>query len=545
VIKDVRIVDGTGAPEFRGDVGLTGDRIAAVGKVEASDAPTIDGAGQVLAPGFVDIHTHYDPQLCWDRTASPTPEHGVSSLIIGNCSISLAPVRPSDTDRVVGLFGSVEDMESALLRSTIPFSWNSFGDYLSYMGKGLGPNVGALLGHSMLRMFVMGEAAQQRLATDDEIERMCEVLRQAVEAGAIGLSYSFSHLDEKGRMVPAMFSDTREREALTRTLGQVGRGVIEFTTGSGPERKRALIDEFAQYALDYGVNSYLSPLLQYPGSDDWRRDLEQIDGWWRRGAPLYAQTHTRPIDNTMALSKGSAVLGKQPTWRRILDLPMDQRIATLKDEAQRAILNEETDKVMWFVGSALVKRALSARNAPLVGRSVQSIAQETGQTFCDALIDIALADDLATEFNLDTGIHSDEPAVIELLHHPAVHMGAGDAGAHITQFAGAGDTTYLFERFVRELKAMTLERGVQRLTSELAQVWGLKDRGEIAVGKYADLVLFDPDTIGREPEVWVDDLPGGAGRYTRQAKGVRQVIVNGKPIVVDGTYTDQRPGRVV
>lgn len=553
IIRNARIVDGSGKPAYAGELAVAGDRIAAVGPRDSvpavPGAAELDAGGKVLAPGFIDIHTHYDPQLCWDRLATPTPEHGVTSLVMGNCSIGMAPVRPEHRRKLVSLFGSVEDMESALLERTVPFAWESVAEYLAWQGRELGPNVGVLVGHAVLRLYVMGDAAQQRAATDDEIARMAALLEEALQAGALGLSFSFAHLDEAGHELPCHYADRRERLALLQAMARAGRGVVEVAPQLlNPDEGLRQLDEFGELSLETGVMVSLSPLLQSRGRREaWRELLARFEHWQARGAKLFAQTQVRPLDFTIRLSQGSAILAKMPGWRALLDLPVAERIRRFSDVAVRQALQHEIDTAPGMAGLAgtfVVKRAMNAAHRALEGRRVREIAEERGQSFTDTLVAIALADDLETEFNQAVA-HTDAAIVGDLLDHPAVHIGSADAGAHITQFSGAGDSGLLFERYVRERGRMTLERAVQRLTADLAGAWGLRQRGALRPGWFADLVLFDADTIGRGDELWADDLPGGSGRYVRGARGIERVWVNGQLLVDQGRYTAARPGCIV
>lgn len=547
VIRNARIVDGTGAPAFKGDVGVAGDRIIAIGAVSGRGATEIDAEGRVLAPGFIDVHTHYDPQLCWDRLATPSPEHGVTSLIMGNCSISLAPVMPGQQKKVIHMFGSVEDMEGQLLEATVPFCWQTFAEYIDYLKQGLGPNVGVFVGHSVLRYYVMGAESQARIATDEEIDRMCSELRQALRAGAFGLSYSYGHFDEAGRDLPCHYADKREKMAFMRVMKEEGRGMVEAT----PKLLDLAIglpqiDEFGEMALETGVTCTVSPILQSTSQPDvWRKLLDRFEFWQAKGAPLFAQTQVRPLDFLVKLTQGSAALSKMPTWRSLFNLPVAERKHQFADPAVRQQLQDETQPLTRMLESFAVKRSTSPRNQAYIGRRLMDIARQESRTFTDVMLDIALADDLETEFSQLGLAHVDLDVVSLLLNHSGIHIGSGDAGAHITQFSGAGDTCYLLQKFVREEGRMSLERAVQRLTSDLARGWSIADRGEIAVGKFADLVVFDPDTITRGEEQWVEDVPGGSGRYVRRPQGVYQVIVNGSVLVNQGEYTDQRRGQII
>ena len=546
-IRNAEIIDGAGKPAVRGDVGVEGDRIVAVGRVEGEAATEIDAAGLSLAPGFIDIHTHYDPQLCWDRNATPTPEHGVTSLVMGNCSISLAPIRPQDRPRAIHMFGSVEDMEGRLLEETVPFSWESVPEYLAYLRAGLGPNVGSIVGHSMLRLYVMGADAQARPATDAELSKMCEILREAIAAGAFGLSFTFNHFDERGGQLPCHYADRRERKALMQVLAQAGRGVVEVAPNFfRRDPDLPFLDDWAQLALETGVTTSLSPFLVMPNLPGrWRQLVEWLEGWRARGAPIFAQTQVRPLDMTVQLSKGSTILSKAPSWRDSFEASPEDRLRLYHDPDVRRVLVAEGERLKSAMTALVVKRGRSAAVVAQEGRRVSDIAAEAGKTFTETLLDLALADELETEFALNGFLHGEEADVAVLLQHPGVHIGAGDAGAHINQFAGAGDTSYLLERFVRERGDLKLEEAVRRITSELAQTWGMRDRGVLAPGAFADLTLFDPATIARGEESWVEDVPGGQGRYIRRPTGVEKVVVNGELLVVDGAYTGAQPGRLL
>ncbi|SCW72841.1 N-acyl-D-aspartate/D-glutamate deacylase [Sphingobium faniae] len=544
VIRNARIVDGSGRPAFRGDVAVTGDRISEVGEVADVGAVEIDAGGLVLAPGFIDVHTHYDPQLCWDKLATPTPEHGVTSLIMGNCSVSLAPVVPEAKDKLIGWFGSVEDMDGELMRQNVDFDWETVEQYLKALRPDLGPNVGVLIGHAVIRAYVMGAAAQERAATDEEIARMAEILRDALRAGAFGLSFTFNHLDDRGEELPCRYADRRELVALLREVAEADRMVEvapDLRAGSDPLH---YYDLFGELSIETGARVSLSPILVVRGQNIWKAMVERLEGWRARGARLFAQTQVRPLDMTVSLVGGSPIFGKTPLWRSVMDAPRERRAAMLAEPGNREVLVEEADQ-MSVIGELEVRTVHSDRNRQYAGRKLGEIAAAGRRRLGDVLIDIVLADNLETEFLLTGFVHDDAESVATLLHNPAIHVGSADAGAHITSFSGAGDTCYLFEKYVRKEKAMRLERAVQRLTSDIARDWGIADRGGIIAGYYADLVVFDPETIARKGEVWVEDLPSAGGRYVRGAQGIAHVIVNGEVLVNGADYTDARPGKLL
>jgi len=546
VIRNAMIVDGTGKPGFSGDVAVVGDRIVEVGHVTGSGKREIDAAGKILAPGFIDVHTHYDPQLCWDKLATPTPEHGVTSLIMGNCSVSLAPVAPDAKDMMIGWFSSVEDMDTGLLSQNVSFAWETSAEYLQELRRDLGPNVGAFVGHAPIRAYVMGAASQERAATADEIGAMVGVLRDALQAGSFGLSFTYNHLDHHGRELPCTYADRAELLALLQEVARQGKMVEvspNFRAGADTIK---YFDLFGELSLETGCRVTLSPILVIGGRDGaWKERLARLEYWREKGAKVFGQTQVRPLDMTINLGQGAVLFGKTPLWRTFMDQPLEGKMAMLDKTADRAALVDEADSFAATIAKLVVQEVVAEANRPYVGHNLEALADQQGRRIGDVLIDIMRADRLETSFTLTGVVHANPKHVIQLLDHPYMHIGSADAGAHITVFSGAGDTCYLFEKYVREEGLMTLERAVQRLTSDIARDWQLTDRGEIAPGKFADLVLFDLEKIGREPETWVNDLPGGGGRYVRAARGIEKVIVNGQILVNDGQYTQARGGQLL
>jgi N-acyl-D-aspartate/D-glutamate deacylase len=273
--------------------------------------------------------------------------------------------------------------------------------------------------------------------------------------------------------------------------------------------------------------------------------LARLEYWREQGAKVFGQTQVRPLDMTINLAQGAVLFGKTPLWRTFMDQPLDGKIAMLDNPRDRKTLEDEADSFAGTIAKLVVQNVIAEKNRRYVGHSLQDLSGRDGRRIGAVLIDIVTADRLETTFTLTGVVHANPHHVIQLLDHPYIHIGSADAGAHITVFSGAGDTCYLFEKYVRDEKLMTLERAVQRLTSDIARDWGLVDRGEIALGKFADLVLFDLATIRREPEEWVNDLPGGGGRYVRSARGIDKVVVNGEVLVDNGDYTDARPGTLL
>jgi N-acyl-D-aspartate/D-glutamate deacylase len=547
VIRNALIVNGTGEPGFRGDVAVAGGRIVAIGDVGATSGREIDAAGKVLAPGFIDIHTHYDPQICWDRLATPSLEHGVTTVVFGNCSLSLAPVRPGQTRKLTKMFEKIEDIKEPTFAEAVPYDWESFPDYLRFIRPGLGINVGALVGHSALRYYVMGAASQERVATDAEIAEMCRLLEEAMAAGAMGLSISYVDIDENGRPVPSRYADMREKTALCQAMAKSGRGVLQTVPYFiDIERQLANIRELGDLSLASGVTCSIAPIVYSPlGPENWKRSLAELEAQRARGAKVFGQSMPRTFDINIRLSETSFLLYGLPSWNAIMDKPVAERIALFGDPDARKRLVMEAATLIPLLLQTRIGQTYAPENACHSGRMLTEIAQEQGRMLPDVMLDIALADGLRTEFQVRGAIHADSEIVAKILDHPLIHIGGSDAGAHIAQFCGAGDTAYMLERFVREEGRMTLERAVHRMTGELARDWGISDRGTIELGKAADLVLFDPATVSRGEEIFVGDFPGGANRYVRHAAGFDKVIVNGAVVVDQGAYTAARAGTIV
>lgn len=548
IIKNGNLIDGTDAPAYRGDLAIKDGKIAAMGTVEGSAEREIDANGLAVAPGFIDIHTHFDPQLCWDGFATPSIEHGITTVVTGNCSLSLAPIRDRKAaDKIVSMFGVIEDIKKRTFDEAVPFTWESFPDYLDHIRGSLGINVGALVGHSALRLYVMGAASQERAATPEEIGEMCALVEEAMAAGALGISSSYVDMDENGHPVPSQFADLDEKIALAKAMAKSGRGIWQIVPFF-PDLNRELenIKELGEISLAAGIPCSLQPVLSSPTSPLAEEIIAGLEAEHARGARVYGQVMPRCFDLNMRLSETSMLLFSLPKWKAIMDLPADQRAEQFS--AQREVLVAEMKEAQGMSGALpflTVGETFSPGNADYRGRSLMEIAQAEGKELGDVILDISLADNLDTEFQLKNVINADKPSVAKLINHPLCHFGASDAGAHITQFCGTGDTTHLLEHYVRETGQMTLERAVFRMTGEVAKDWGLHDRGQLEVGKAADIVIFDPDTVSVGQEEFVDDFPGEARRYVRRSQGYHSVLVNGAVTYTDGGYTDATAGAVV
>ena len=546
IVRGGLVVDGSGQPGFRGDVAVKDGQIAAVGQVEGEAHRIVEAQGRVVAPGFIDPHTHFDVQLLWDGAARPALEHGITCVVPGNCSLSLAPLKAEDRPRLIGMFQQIEEMPPEAFTTAFEWTWEDFAGYRAALEKDLSINVAPLVGHSVIRLWVMGPAAQQRAATESEIACMQALLRECLDAGAIGLSTSFVDIDENGRPVPSRFAQFAELDALAAVLGQYGRMLQCVPEFYATDITIARIDQLAELSLKHNIPTTFSPLFDTAAvPDNAPRAIARVEEQVARGARVWPQMQTRPIDISFSLLRPSLFFARLPRWVRILRLPLADRLASLRDpvtvETLVADLGPDGGEQMM---GRLVVRGGDAAPAELVGRTLSEIAKDRGEAPALALINLSLAHGLDVAFLSASAGHQSTDRIGPMLANPLVHIGASDGGAHLASFSTYGDTGYLFSEFVRKGRHLSLEQAVAKITAETADIWGLKDRGRLKPGLAADIVVFDPDTIDRGEERPAFDMPGDGMRYIRDAKGIDTVLVNGEVAYADGCYTRARSGVV-
>ena len=548
LIKNGSVIDGTGSATKHADLGIKDGVIVSIGQLEGDALETIDAKDLVVSPGFIDIHTHFDPQLCWDGHATPSIEHGITTVVTGNCSLSLAPIKgKEDADKIVSMFGVIEDIKKTTFDEAVPFSWQSFPEYLDHIRPKLGINVGALIGHSAIRLFVMGPESQGREATQEEISKMCDIVREAMRAGALGISSSYVDIDENGDPVPSRFAGFDEKVALAQAMGESGRGIWQVVPYF-PDMKQQLdnIRELGDISLAANVPCSLQPVLSSPTSPNAEELIEALEKEQARGARVFGQTMPRCFDLNMRLSETSMLLYALPRWKKIMDLPREQRLEQFKEQKSE-LVNEMKDAkgMSGSIPFLKVGSVKSDENQRYQGQYLGAIAQEENKELGEVILDLSIRDNLDTEFQLQNVINADKQAVAKIVSHPLCHFGASDAGAHITQFCGTGDTSHLLQHYVRETSTFSLEEAIHKMTGELAVDWGLADRGTLEEGKAADIVIFNSETVSVGKEEFVDDFPGEARRYVRKSEGYDVVIVNGAIAYQDGRYTETLNGRVV
>jgi len=544
VIRNGRIVDGSGVPAFVGDLAIANGRIAHVGgRITGEARKEIDARGQVVAPGFIDPHTHFDAQLLWDGQARPALEHGVTTVVHGNCSLSLAPLKAEHRPALVGMFQQIEEMPDAAFDGAFEWTWESFEDYVAALAGRISINVAPLVGHSVLRLWVMGEDAAKRAAKPEEITAMQQALRECLQAGAVGLSTSYVDVDENLQPVPSRYAHHEEIEALSAVLGEFGRMLQVVPEFYNTDITIARVDQLAEISLAHQIPTTFSPLFDSAATpQNVPRVLDRVAEQFARGARVWPQVQTRPIDISFSFEQASLLFAATPSWYMVMRLPRDQRIAALRDPDTRKKLIEDAEpdgNTRRFAGL----RVRQSRDASLIGRSLGELAEERSTTPAAAMIDLSLEEDLGIHFLSANMGHNDTDRVGPALANDFVHVGASDAGAHIQSFATYGDTGYLFSEFVREGGHLSLEKAVKKITSDTAQIWNLPGRGLLRAGQAADVVVFDPAQISRGEEVPALDMPEGGMRYVRDATGVDTVIVNGEVAYTsrDG-YTDAVSG---
>lgn len=548
VIKNGRIVDGSGLPAYTGDVAINDGRIAKIGKVDGAAAQTIDANGQAIAPGFIDPHTHFDAQLLWDGACKPALEHGVTTIVPGNCSLSLAPLKAEHRMKLVGMFNQIEEMPLKAFEEGVEWDWETFPEFIARIKRDLTVNVAPLVGHSVLRLWVMGDAAMQRTATPDELEQIRQLLRECLQAGAVGLSTSFVDMDETLKPVPSRYADAIELDALAAVLGEYGRMLQIVHEFYNVDLTVARVDELAELSLKHGIPTTLSPLfVNAQDNGDVDKVMARVREQIAAGARVWPQVQTRPIDISFCFEVPSLLFIRLPTWYATMRFGThDEIVAAFNDPEKRAVMTKEAEPLISTWSSLVIRQVQTEANQGLVGLRLKEVAANRNTGVIETMIDLSLEEDLQAHFLLADIGHNDNAKVGSLLADPLVHIGASDGGAHILSFATYGDTGYLFSKFVREEAALTLESAVKKITYDTANIWGLGERGLLHEGYIADVTIFDPDVLDRGIEQYVQDVPGDGSRYVRDAIGVSTVIVGGEVAYAQAEgYTLSRKGQVL
>jgi N-acyl-D-aspartate/D-glutamate deacylase len=548
IVRGGRIVDGSGLPSYVADVGVKDGKIAEVGRLKESAARTIDATGLAVAPGFIDHHTHLDAQMLWDPYGTCEPQHGVTTVVMGNCGLALAPIKKGDEDAIVKSFVRVEAIPRHALEQGVQWNWHSYGEYLDNFEGKVGINVGGLVGHIAVRHNVMGEDAVERKATGAEVKKMRSLVLEAMEGGALGMSTNRNerHMREDGKPVASRLADDEELFALCDVLGERNAGVIETILG----RNKIEHFEFYHELAKRTQRPVLWQSLQHRWVEPnlWREQLAAVEPIFKAGYQAYGLSHTVPLVRHFTL-KDCQVFDEFPVWKNLMFLPVEVRRQALADPATRVKLRADLADPRptnfhrrWDI--LKVEKAAKPENQKYNGKSIEELGRMRNQEPLDAFLDLSLEEDLGTIlWNANNG--GDWKAMGEILRSPYVLVGTSDAGAHVQFGADFGYGTILLGLWVRERQVMSLEQAVHKLTFHIASIFGLEGRGLLRTGYAADMAIFDPNTVGAHEPEWANDYPANSKRLVQRADGMHYTVVNGQVIHQDGRMTGDLPGQVL
>ena len=552
LIKNAKIVDGTGLPSFTGDIaiedGIIVDRGNNLGKAKC----IIDAQGLTLVPGFIDSHTHYDAQLTWDPWANPSPKLGVTTVVIGNCGFTIAPCKPEHRDLTMRNLTNVEGMSLDVLRQGIVWNFETFPEYLDFIeNRGVGPNVAAYVGHSSVRVYVMGEDALTRKATDSEILEMQAIVKESMMSGGLGFATSTfeGHNGENGVPMPSRLADDKEMHSIIMAMSSFGRGIFMLTRGSSTS-----IDKIQNWMKDSNRPAVVAALLHNPLSDNSTfKILDDISKATDKGIEMWGQVSCRPLSMEFTMKSPYLFEGIY-SWRPAMEcvsLELYEKVLAdnnfretllneIENDAQVRLFNGDWDKI-------IVREVNNKKYENFEGRSIKDIALDANVNPLDWLLDHSLSANGMDTLFIAMLLNSDEKAVGKLLKHPRSNITLSDAGAHLTFFNDAGYGLYMLQRWVRENKLMSIEEAIYNLTGKQADIYRIDQRGRLVPGQYADMMLFDPDEVAVSQSYRVSDLPGGGSRLNIDGEGIKGVWINGKRVLEDGDLINKNnlPGKVI
>ncbi len=550
LIKNGTLIDGTGGPAVPGNLAISGGRIAGVGDVDGLAKRVIDADGAVVAPGFIDPHTHYDAQICWDGAVTPSSWHGVTSVVMGNCGVGIAPCRPDAREIAMHDLVNVEAIPYGVLEEGITWDWETFPEYMTAaQDRAPALNLAFLAPLTPFRHYVMGGASLERSATPDETERISALLGEAMDAGAFGFSSTIlnQHLGFEGRPLACRNASRDEMKAYAGVLKSRGKGAIEIAL----TRQIGVLEDEQCELLDFLLDHSGRPVTFIALFD--RDDIpEAVRDTLRRAAPMIrkgARPQTSPLPLTREINMRSPFsFAAFPSWKRVFqDTSKDAQLAVYRDQVFRDQFREELKNPLAFGNweRITLHEVRSPELKPLEGLSVAEIARAQGQDGVDAFLDTAVADDLACEYTM-ASFNNRVDRMAELLNDPSILIGLGDGGAHVDMLCDSGYPTYLLGTWVRERKVLSLEEAVRRLTSDPAKLFGISDRGWLRAGLAADVAVFDPDTVGSSNRgERRHDLPGGGKRMVMPSRGVAYTLVNGEVVYDHGEIVADNAGRVL
>jgi len=550
VIKNGTVVDGTGAPRYQADVAVANGKIAEIGKITDGAKKTIDASDLIVSPGFVDPHTHYDAQICWDPLITSSSWHGVTSLVMGNCGVGLAPCKPEVRDVAAWDLVNVEAIPFDVLSKGIKWEWETFPQYMDAAAKrGSGINLGFLAPLTPFRHFVMGEESMDRAATPAETAQIKALIKEAVAAGAMGFTTSFiaQHIGYKGRPLACRQADFNEFRAYSNALKELGKGSIELALTNDisvvDEREYALLDLLL---TESGRPVTWLALLNRDDKPNVCMDtLRATEALCKKGA--VPQVSCRPLIIQIDL-RSPFIFSNLPCWNPAFQRPVEEQKAFYRDANFRAAFRKEMETPKVFGGRwdrAVVHEVSNPAMKSLLGKSVAQIAKDRGKDGLDTFLDLAIEDNLELQYTYEL-FNATEEKIPGLITDPRVMVGLSDGGAHVDMLCDAGYATYLLGTWVREKSVLTLEHAVKRLTSEPSAFFGLSQRGKVQKGMAADFAIFDLKTVGSQKRGEMrNDLPGGGRRLVMPARGVEYTVVNGTVLYEHQKHTGAFPGQVL
>ena len=556
LVKNGTVVDGSGSSGYRADVGIIDGKIAAIGRINEGAKQTIEADGHVVSPGFVDGHTHMDAQIFWDPIGSCSCYHGVTSVVMGNCGFTLAPCKQEDADMVFRNLERAEDLSRDAMLEGIDWRWETFPEFLDVIDElPKGINYAGYIGHSALRTYVMGERAFSDAASEDDVRNMQQLVKQAVQAGAIGFSTSrtFNHLTADDRPVASRIAEWDEVRAIVNAVGETGKGLFEIAgeaPGRDPERIAEYHGRLRDLAVESGVPQTWGMFSVRAAPDLWRPYFDLLDETAAAGGRMFAQVHSRALSSLLSFESNTP-FDSWEYWSEFRQLPLAEQAAKMRNPEIKAKLIEIGSRE--YTGPRVVGAEARPPEWDYIypmddmvydKPSMAELARAKGVHPVELMIDMALQRDLKMFFRQPIA-NEDQAQVLDMMKHPRSVITFSDSGAHVSQIMDSSLQTHLLSYWVREKQAMTLEEAIKQITYNTATMWGLHDRGLIREGMAADLVVFDADTIGaRMPDV-VHDLPAGAKRLKQTADGILNTVVNGEILLTNNEHSGAVPGQLL
>ncbi|MDH4076299.1 MAG: amidohydrolase family protein [Acidimicrobiia bacterium] len=555
VVRNGTVVDGSGLPRFRADVGVVSGKIAKIGRITGKGEQEIDAEGHVVTPGFVDGHTHMDAQIAWDPLGTCSCWHGITTVVMGNCGFTLAPARATERELVVRNLERAEDISAEAMAEGINWTWETFPEYLDTLERlPKGINYSGYVGHSALRTWAMGERAFEEAGNEADLAVMAAELRASMKAGALGFTTSrtFNHQTSDDRPVASRLASWGEVESLVRVMGDMGGGIFEIAgedVGRDPEKQADYYGRLRRLAVETGIPVTFGVASGRKPQGEHLAMLDLLDSTAAQGGRMFGQAHAREF-NVVLSFKTQIPFDALSEWKEFRGWPLDEQLRALRDPSMREKLLAAARDGSWPKGVGAEARKpdydwIRVMDAPMPPyRSVAEVARERGVDPAQCMIDLAVESNFE-QFFLQPILNGDQDIVLDIMRHPRCVVTFSDSGAHVSQLMDSSIQTHLLGHWTRERQAFTLEEAVRMLTLEPSTAWGFHDRGLVREGMAADLVVFDPDRVGPGMPQVAWDLPGGATRLVQKASGIAATVVNGQVLIRNGEHTGAYPGQLI